>query len=77
MTTSLKVLFDSLLTTIQLYILFETDGVLKPSKTKCKKKFHKPSLPESAFTADLLQNQPPVIRAGKLAHHCEGHCGDN
>jgi hypothetical protein len=42
-----------------------------------KNMFHKPSLPESAFTADPLQNQPPVIRAGKLAHHCEGQCGDN
>ena len=42
-----------------------------------RKKFHKPLLTESAFTADPLQNQPPVIRAGKLALHCEGHCGDN
>ena len=38
---------------------------------------HKPSLPESAFTAGHLKNQPPVFRAGKLAPLCEGHCGDS
>ena len=76
MLTSLQVLFDSLLTTIQPYIMCETAGVIKPSKNK-QKKNHKLSLPESAFTADPLQNQPPVIRAGKLAHHCEGQYGDN
>jgi len=50
---------------------------LNQARINEKNKFHKSSLPESAFTTDPLQNQPPVIRTGTLAHHCEGHCVDN
>jgi len=39
MPTCLQVLCDSLLTTIQPYMMCETDGVLKPSKNKFKKTF--------------------------------------